>query len=125
MELITLCGIAIAILLFYYYFTSTFNFWKSRGIRGPSPIPIFGNVKDVILGKKFVGDYVMEVYNNYKNEPFIGIFAKRTPILIVNDPHLIRDILSKDFSSFNERGLMSISKKVCIQNTFINEQRIV
>nr|XP_012223626.1 PREDICTED: probable cytochrome P450 6a14 [Linepithema humile] len=107
----TLCGIAIAILLFYYYFTSTFNFWKSRGVRGPRPIPIFGNIKNVMLGKKFIGDYLTDVYNDYKDEPLIGIFAKRTPILIVNNPEFIKDILIKDFSTFCERGVLNISKK--------------
>lgn len=115
MESLTLCGIAVAILLFYYYFTSTFPFWKLRGIRGPRPIPVFGNLKDVMFGKKFIGDYLMEIYKNYKDEPFIGIFARRTPILIVNDPDFIKDILVKDFSLFCERGILNVSKKVCFK----------
>ncbi|XP_072756848.1 cytochrome P450 6A1-like isoform X2 [Anoplolepis gracilipes] len=100
-----LCGIATVLFAVYYYLTSTYDFWKSRGIPGPQPIPGFGNIKDIMLNKKFIGDYLKEVYNKYKNESMIGIFASRTPILIVKSPELIKDVLIKDFSKFANRGI--------------------
>lgn len=105
-----LCGIAALILALYYFLTSTFDFWKSRGVRGPRPIPGFGNIKDVILTRISAGDYLMEVYNDYKDEQLIGIFASRTPILVVKDLDLIRDVLIKDFSKFADRGLFTHEK---------------
>ncbi|CAL1689796.1 unnamed protein product [Lasius platythorax] len=99
-----LCGITAVLLAVYYYFTSTFNFWKSRGIRGPQPIPGFGNIKDVMLMKKSVTDYLVEIYNNYKDESMVGTFTIRTPALVVKDPDLIKDILIKDFTKFADRG---------------------
>lgn len=106
----TLCGIVVVILVLYYYFTSTFDFWKSRGICGPQPIVLFGTVKDVTLARKAMCDYLMKIYNIYKDEPMFGIFVKRTPVLIVKDPGLIKDILIKDFSSFAERGFTTHEK---------------
>lgn len=108
-----LCGILAVILTLYYYFTSTFDFWKSRGIPGPQPVPLFGNVKDVMLARKAMSDHLMEIYKNYKDEPVIGVFARRTPILVVKDPDLIKDILIKDFSSFADRGL-TVHEKVSL-----------
>ncbi|XP_029175229.1 cytochrome P450 6j1-like [Nylanderia fulva] len=99
-----LCGILVILLAIYYYLTSTFDFWKLRGIRGPQPIPIFGNFKDVMLAKKYLGDYVTKIYNDYKDEPMIGIFTTRIPVLIIKDPNLIKDILIKDFTKFVDRG---------------------
>ncbi|KAL0110960.1 hypothetical protein PUN28_012777 [Cardiocondyla obscurior] len=99
-----LCGIAAIIFILYYYFTWNFDFWKSRGVRGPQPIPGFGNVKDVILGKMSLSRYLEKVYNDYRDEPFIGIFDVTTPILIIKDLDLIKDILIKDFLVFGERG---------------------
>ncbi|XP_029680324.1 cytochrome P450 6k1-like [Formica exsecta] len=106
-----LCGITAVLLVVYYYFTSTFDFWQSRGIRGPQSIPVFGNFKDVILNKKAAGDYLMEIYNKYKDESIIGIFVTKIPVLIVKDPEFIKDILIKDFTKFADRGV-SISEKV-------------
>ncbi|CAL1677688.1 unnamed protein product [Lasius platythorax] len=100
-----LCGIAAVLLAVYYYLTSTYDFWKSRGIRGPRPMPGLGNFKDVMLNKKSTGDYLMDIYNEYKEESVIGIFARKTPILIVKDANLIKDILIKDFTKFADRGL--------------------
>ncbi|XP_012231779.1 probable cytochrome P450 6a14 [Linepithema humile] len=106
-----LCGIVTVIVLLYYYFTSNYNFWKLHGVRGPQPIPIFGTFKDVMLAKKFLGDYLKEVYNDYKEEAMIGIYHKKTPILILKDPDLIKDVLIKDFSAFSDRGAKNISEK--------------
>ncbi|XP_032669229.1 cytochrome P450 6A1-like [Odontomachus brunneus] len=100
-----LCGIVALVFTLYYYFTSTFDFWKSRGIRGPQPIPLFGNIKDVMLARKAMSDYLLEIYKRYKDESLIGVFARRTPILVVKDPNFIKDILIKDFSNFANRGL--------------------
>lgn len=98
-----LCGIAVIILAVYYYLTSTYDFWKSRGVTGPQPIPGIGNFADITFAKKSVGDYMTEIYNAYKNEPMIGIYARKTPLLIVKDPDLIKDVLIKDFSVFAMR----------------------
>lgn len=107
-----LCGVAAAVLVFYYYLTSNFDYWKSQGIRGPQPIPIFGNIKDVMLAKKFIGDYMMELYNNYKDESMIGIFTRGKPILVLKDLDFIKDVLIKNFSNFSERDFANIHEKV-------------
>lgn len=105
-----LCGIAAVIIALYYFLTLNFDFWKSRGIRGPQPIPIFGNFKDMLFHKISPGDFVTEIYNAYKDEPMIGIFARTTPILIIKDPDLIKNVLIKDFSVFANRGIHTFDK---------------
>lgn len=43
--------------LFYFYLIWNFNYWKNRGIKGPAPIPIFGTLKKIVLGRtSFVYD---------------------------------------------------------------------
>jgi len=108
-----LCGIAIIIFIIYYYLTWTFDFWKSRGISGPQPIPIFGNFKDTLLAKRSIGDSLMDIYNEYKNESMIGIFSRRQSILVIKSPELIKEVLIKEFSKFSSRGIIT-HDKVCI-----------
>lgn len=93
-----------------YYLSLKFNFWKSRNIVGPEPTLGFGNIKDVILIKKSLPIYLMEIYNIYKNEPIIGIFNFRKPILIIKDLDIIQNILTKDFLTFADSGI-SFHKK--------------
>ncbi|XP_017757738.1 PREDICTED: cytochrome P450 6B1-like [Eufriesea mexicana] len=104
-DYLQILGVLVALLLaLYYYLGSSFDYWKNRGVVGPKPIPIFGNVKDVLLRKINLGDYVAQIYNEYKDEIMIGIFARVTPTVILRDMDLIKDVLIKDFSSFDDRG---------------------
>ncbi|XP_043279915.1 probable cytochrome P450 6a14 [Venturia canescens] len=89
----------------YYYLVSTYDYWESRGARGPKPIIFFGTIKDLMLNKCSMGDYVTNVYNEWKNEPYVGVFLRRQPVLILNDLDLIKDVLIKDFNTFAERTL--------------------
>lgn len=114
-----LSGIAVIILTLYYFLTSTFDFWKTRGVRGPWPSVLgFGTFKDIMLSKISMSDYLTKVYNTYKDEPFIGIFVMKEPVLIIKDLDLIKDILVKDFIKFADRGL-STFEKVRIFNAII------
>lgn len=89
----------------YYYFTSKFDFWKNRGVIGPRPIPFFGNAKDVLLRKIGIGSFITELYKRYDNEAMFGIFFGGSPNLVLRDLDLIKDVLIKDFSIFDNRGL--------------------
>lgn len=106
-----LCIVAAFVLLFYYYMNTTFNYWKIRGVKGPRPLPLFGNVMDIMLRKKIMAEYLIELCKTYKNEPYIGIFIRSTPILVLKDPQLIKSVLIKDFSYFPQRHL-SVTEKV-------------
>lgn len=124
-----LCTVVAVTLALYYYLTSTFNFWKERGVAGPRPYPLVGNIGKTIIGKISMGDYLKELYDKpeFKNEPLIGIFTRRTPILIVKDPELIKDVLIKDFSKISDRGI-TVFEKVLIHthtHTYCSAQIIV
>ncbi|XP_076635164.1 cytochrome P450 6A1-like [Colletes latitarsis] len=98
-----LCGVAAVVFAVYYYLISNFNYWKSRGVEGPKPMLLFGNILDICLGRTTMQAYTIELRKTYKDEPMIGIYEGRNPTLIVNDPNLIKDVLIKDFSKFGNR----------------------
>lgn len=100
-------------LTLYYYFTLNFNFWKNRNVIAPKPIPFFGNTKDVILRKIEISNFIAKLYKKYDNEAMFGIFFGSSPNLVLRDLDLIKDVLIKDFSTFDERGF-KISERVCI-----------
>ncbi|XP_029053438.1 probable cytochrome P450 6a14 [Osmia bicornis bicornis] len=99
-----LLSIAVILIAFYYYAVSNFDFWKKRGVVGPTPIPFFGNTKDLIFAKTTIRHYIETTYVQYKNEPMIGFYLMSKPSLILNDPELIKDVLIRDFSQFADRG---------------------
>lgn len=107
-----LSGFAAFIVLFYNYLTWNYDFWKKRGVKGPKPKLITGNLGGVLIGIKSIADNTKQIYDEFKSEPLIGIYGGRSPVLIVNDMDLIKNVLIKDFSVFADRGI-KLHEKVC------------
>ncbi|KAF3426870.1 hypothetical protein E2986_12669 [Frieseomelitta varia] len=106
-----LCGVAALLIAVYYYATSTFDFWKNRGVVGPRPLPYIGNIKEILFARKSLADYTREIYIAYKNEPMVGLYSRRSPVLLLRDPKLIKNVLITDFPNFTGRGTI-INEKV-------------
>ncbi|XP_003704279.2 putative cytochrome P450 6a23 [Megachile rotundata] len=106
--------IAIVAVLFSVYlyvsYTAITQFWRKLNVPGPKPNVVFGNLKGFITQKKSVSDIIKELYEAYKHEPVFGIFQARTPILVINDLDLAKDVLIKDFSLFVNRGIPYFEK---------------
>ncbi len=64
-----------------------------------------------MFAQESLANFLDKDYVAYENEPMWGLFARRTPLLIVKDPEFIKDILIKDFTVFSDRG-MSVNEKV-------------
>ncbi|XP_076642961.1 cytochrome P450 6A1 [Halictus rubicundus] len=99
------CGIVAVLLLFYYYSVANYNIWKRQGVSGPKPIPLLGNMAAVLFSQMSIGDYTQSIYRKYKSESMVGVFMRRQPALVINDPELIKTVLIKDFPKFSNRGV--------------------
>ncbi|CAG2106370.1 unnamed protein product, partial [Medioppia subpectinata] len=89
----------------YWYLTRNFNYWSKRGVKGPKPWPIVGNILQL-----FTTPQPLQELNWAKRYGKIyGIYLKEEPMLTVADPELIKTILVKDFHLFPERANISQS----------------
>uniref|UniRef100_A0A348G631 Cytochrome P450 3 n=1 Tax=Odontomachus monticola TaxID=613454 RepID=A0A348G631_ODOMO len=100
-----LCVCVVILLLFYYYLTADFDYWKSQGVKGPKPIPIFGTIASHLSNRISLGSYFRKIYEEYPNESMVGVFQRAKPALVLRDPELIKHVLIKDFSVFPERNV--------------------
>lgn len=97
----TIVGVFCAILgAIYLFLTWHFNYWKNVGVTGPKPKILFGNLPSVLTKKRHVFYEYLNIYNDFRNEPAVGFFSVRTPRLMIRDPELIKEVLSKNFRSF-------------------------
>ncbi|XP_011301575.1 probable cytochrome P450 6a14 [Fopius arisanus] len=115
--------ILVLLSLIYYYFVKKYNTWKSLGISGPSPILFFGNMKDLMTGNVSWAKFLENLYNEYPNDPVIGIYAHREPVLIIRDLELIKSVLIKDFSNFVDRGTKTDPHDVLSNHLFSLEPK--
>ena len=99
--------LALAALFFglYLYLTRHFNYWKKLGIPYIKPLPLFGNIKDIILQKGYAGKILEVMYRDHKHEPYVGIFMCDKPALLVNDLDIIKNILVKDAHVFLDHNI--------------------
>ncbi|KAG5347799.1 C6A22 protein, partial [Acromyrmex charruanus] len=93
----------VVILYLFYYLIADFDYWTSRGINGPKPIPFFGNIVEFLMGKKNMSDFFKEIYDRYPKESMVGVFLRGNPVLVIKDPEYIKQVLIKDFTTFADR----------------------
>ncbi|XP_017891756.1 probable cytochrome P450 6a14 [Ceratina calcarata] len=99
--------VGVAFVWFYLYLTAYHNFWKKRGIPGLKPELAFGNVRMMMTGKESLPALITRLYYEFGNEPLIGFFVRRRPVLLIKDVDLIKEVLIKDFSKFADRGIFA------------------
>lgn len=92
------------LLLVYFWFKKKFTFWERHGFLSvPGKIP-FGSIGDFCF-KFHTSDGFKGFYDKFKGKaPGIGFYFLSTPILLPIDTELIKDILVKNFESFQDHG---------------------
>lgn len=94
--------ISVIYLLNYYALT----YWKRRNIPQVSGAQfLLGNAGKVFKGTKSIGELFQSIYEKYKHEKIVGAYLSYRPVIVVNDPDLIQDIMIKNFLSFHDRSL--------------------
>ncbi|XP_063833382.1 cytochrome P450 6B7-like [Ostrinia nubilalis] len=118
--LILLFLLCVCLTFLYSSLKSKQDYWKKKKVPScPNPKPIFGNYSDYILLKKFVGEASQEICRAFPNEPYIGTFYGSDPALLVQDPDILKLVMTKDFYYFNSREVSKYThNEVSTQNLF-------
>ncbi|RZC35328.1 p450 domain containing protein [Asbolus verrucosus] len=95
----------VAIATAYYFLNLNYRYWKKRGVPGPKPTLLLGNLGPSFFLKKSPAEVYEDIYNDYQDVPIVGIYRASTPALVVRDPEVIKDVTVKSFSSFRDNDL--------------------
>ncbi|XP_011254655.1 cytochrome P450 6k1 [Camponotus floridanus] len=96
-------GLIVFIIVFYFYMTRKFKYWKKRGVSEIPPIPFLGSFVECIFMKKSTGQLLKEFYDEAVGQPYVGFFVFDKPFLLIRDHKLVKNILVKDFDHFSDR----------------------
>lgn len=91
--------------ILYYFFTATFDFWRDRSVPYRKPTIFFGNFAPLLLFRKSLPEGIEDMYKWFREERFFGVFRVRSPVLILRDPDLIKNVFVKSFACFSSRGI--------------------
>ncbi|XP_046629103.1 probable cytochrome P450 6a14 [Neodiprion virginianus] len=97
--------ITIAGAIYLYLKHVAYHYWSSKGIAQSTPTIPFGNLWPVITAKKSVGQLMRDLYLDCRENRMFGVYSFHKPTLVVCDPEIIRFIMTKEFTAFQDRGL--------------------
>lgn len=96
--------VSLTTLRIWWIFSKKYDYWKNRGIPCLKPLPFIGNL--IFVMRKSAWDFFFELWKKYPRD-YIGIFLAWKPVLVVQSPDLIKNILVKDADHFQDRFLYS------------------
>lgn len=103
----TMIIIIFLVLLLLLYYKKSFTYWKAKKIPYLNPTFPFGDLKSVLLKKDTIGIGFKKIHEQLKakGKKYGGCYMLAKPIFIAVHPEIIKQILIKDFSSFQDRGV--------------------
>lgn len=96
--------VAILLTTIYFYVKHKLSYWKRRGVPFVKPSIPFGNFGPLFSRTRSLGQRLQELYNS-SSEAVVGVYVTLKPALVIRDPQIINEILIKNFSHFNHRGV--------------------
>lgn len=99
-ELIALTAAVIAVL--WYLFVWPLNYWSRLGTSQSKPWIFFGDFWMLLFKQYSVMEMVEKLYSLYPNSRYTGLYKFNSPVLLLRDPELIKQIGVKDFEHFTD-----------------------
>ena len=90
-------------LVIYWFIVRNFGKWEALGIPCVSGKFPYGSHSAMLTQSVHMNVFIEADYHRFKQHKLSGFYMLGKPILIVNDPELIRHVMVKDFDHFVDR----------------------
>lgn len=99
--------IFVSAVLFIIYLNGKWNerYWRKRGVAFYNKHNVMGVFWPFLTKPRALFENFNEVYNEFPEEPAVGIGTLLSPTLYIRDPVNINHVLTTDFNSFYHRGV--------------------
>ncbi|KAF5285724.1 hypothetical protein FQR65_LT02252 [Abscondita terminalis] len=83
-----------------------YSYWHKRNIPYLTPVFPFGNAENPLTRKYYFGLWLQNLYNYFKQrgDKQAGLYFFSRPVYFPIEPDFIKDVMSKDFQFFVDRG---------------------
>lgn len=107
--------------LIYKYCTRNSEYWRKRNVPSLNPIPMIGNLWELITLKASFGMFLRQMYCS-TDAPFMGFYIFDNPVLLIRKPEIIKELLLKDFSHFQDRTMQTPSHNELISSVLFSQK---
>jgi cytochrome P450 family 9 len=90
-----------AIVFTYRHIRKQQRYWQSKGIKHIKPRFLLGAMS--IIRSKSFAETVLDIYNEFPEERYHGVYQFLLPTLVIKDPDLIKQITVKEFDKLVNR----------------------
>ncbi|XP_049546103.1 probable cytochrome P450 9f2 [Anopheles darlingi] len=87
-------------LLYYFLVVSVHRYFAERGVAHERPSSVLGNGSDFLLRRRHFTDVLEQLYRRFRRHRFFGYFDFLSPIYVIRDLELVKQICIKDFDHF-------------------------
>ncbi|XP_017776423.1 PREDICTED: cytochrome P450 9e2-like [Nicrophorus vespilloides] len=94
-----LLGLLFIILYLYNY--KKLNYWTNKGVKQKKTFLLYELYKMFFMKKSFV-ELLQDTYNEFPDSRYSGSFQLYSPLLVLKDSELIKQITVKDFEHFTD-----------------------
>lgn len=101
-ELLLAVGIGLIVYAFYKWVTLNNDYFAIRNLPFKKPSFLLGSTGGFFLGRYAGPEFGKMIYNMFPNEKMYGLFEFRTPLVVVRDPELVKQLAVKDFDHFED-----------------------
>ncbi|XP_075983804.1 cytochrome P450 6B5-like [Anticarsia gemmatalis] len=111
--------IALPLVILAAYIARRSQYWARKNVPHIKPVPILGNFADYILFRKSLTDVARDMCQKFPNVPYFGYYYGTEPALVVQDPELLKTVMTKDFYFFSSREISKyVHREMLTTNLF-------
>uniref|UniRef100_A0A2H1VNM2 unspecific monooxygenase n=1 Tax=Spodoptera frugiperda TaxID=7108 RepID=A0A2H1VNM2_SPOFR len=98
--IILLIWVAVLIGVVVLYLRQLYSTFSRHGIKHFKPIPLLGNMGTVLLRRQHLAYSIIDLYNAFPEEKFVGRFEFMNEAVLIRDLELVKKVCVKDFEHF-------------------------
>ncbi|KAK4874000.1 hypothetical protein RN001_013360 [Aquatica leii] len=96
--------IGVLLALLYYKTIKPILYWKGRGVVYKKSYPIVGSLGIVLFQRRPFFNYVIDLYREFSNERYFGVYQFGKSALYIRDLDLIKKVAVTDFNHFTDHN---------------------
>jgi cytochrome P450 family 6 len=101
---LVIIAFVLSLIVLYQAVVKQYSHWDGKEFPHLMAKFPWGNLQSHVKTQRSFATAIFDFYQQTK-EPFLGIYLFFRPAVLIKDPEIVKNVLSKDFQYFHDRGI--------------------